>query len=85
MHDPRESHLNALKCILRYVKGIISHGLQLYKSALTGLVAYSDADWADCPTGRRSTSGYCIFIGDNLVSLSAKRQHTVSHSSAEAE
>lgn len=44
MHDPRESHLHALKRVLRYVKGTISHGLRLYKSKTNDMVAYSDAD-----------------------------------------
>ncbi|GKB35278.1 ribonuclease H-like domain-containing protein [Tanacetum coccineum] len=49
------------------------------------LVAYSDADWVGCPTTRRSTSGYCMFLGNNLLSWSAKRQPKLSRSSAEAE
>nr|GEY24770.1 ribonuclease H-like domain-containing protein [Tanacetum cinerariifolium] len=53
--------------------------------SLVDLVAYSDADWASCPTTRRSTSGYCVFLGNNLLSLSAKCQPTLSRSSAEAE
>nr|GEW90284.1 ribonuclease H-like domain-containing protein [Tanacetum cinerariifolium] len=57
MHDPREPHLSALKRILRYVQGTLSYGLQLFSSSTTYLVAYSDADWAGCPTTRRSTSG----------------------------
>ncbi|XP_026458745.1 uncharacterized protein LOC113359302 [Papaver somniferum] len=84
MHDPWEPHMQALKRILRYLQGTLDHGLFLYATTLTGLTAYSDADWAGCPDSRRSTSGYCIFLGDNLVSWSSKRQATVSRSSAEA-
>nr|GEX20781.1 copia protein [Tanacetum cinerariifolium] len=63
----------------------LDHGLQLYASSTSQLVAYSDADWAGCPTTRCSTSGYCVFLGDNLPIWSSKRQHVTSRSSAEAE
>nr|GEW16869.1 ribonuclease H-like domain-containing protein [Tanacetum cinerariifolium] len=49
------------------------------------LIAYSDADWAGCLATRRSTSGYCVFLGDNLLTWSSKRQDTLSRSSDEAE
>jgi hypothetical protein len=49
------------------------------------LVAYSDADWAGYSTTRRSTSGYCVFLGNNLLSWSSKRQPMLSRSSAAAE
>ncbi|GKA07840.1 ribonuclease H-like domain-containing protein [Tanacetum coccineum] len=75
MHDPRDPHFTALKRILRYVRGTIDHGLQLYVSSTSQLTAYTDTDWAGCPVTRRSTSGYCVFLGDNLLSWSAKR-HT---------
>jgi hypothetical protein len=84
MHDPRESHFLLLKRILRYLKGSLDLGLTLYSSSSHNLVAYSDADWAGCPDTRRSTSGFCIFLGDNLISWSSRRQPTVSRSSAEA-
>ncbi|GKC27532.1 ribonuclease H-like domain-containing protein [Tanacetum coccineum] len=85
LHDPRELHLAALKRILRYVQGTLDLGLHLYAFSTTSLVGYTDADWAGCPSTRRSTSGYCVFLGDNLLSWSVKRQHTLSRSSAEAE
>jgi hypothetical protein len=84
MHDPREAHLALIKRIL-YVKGTLSAGLHIGTGLVDKLIAYSDADWAWCPDSRRSTSGFCVFLGDSLVSWSSKRQTTVSRSSAEAE
>ncbi|GJR96029.1 ribonuclease H-like domain-containing protein [Tanacetum coccineum] len=85
MHDPREPHLPALKRILRYVHDTLDYDLQLYSSSTSSLVAYSDADWVSYPTTRRSTLGYCVFLGNNLLSSSSKRQYTLSRSSFEAE
>ena len=85
MHDPREPHLAALKRILRYIRGTLHLGLLLRLSRQTDLVVYSDVDWAGCPNTRKSTSNYVVFLGDNLISWSSKRQTAVSRSSAEAE
>nr|GFB71106.1 ribonuclease H-like domain-containing protein [Tanacetum cinerariifolium] len=85
MHDPRDPHFTSLKRILRYVRGTLYYGLQLHVSSTTQLSAYTDADWAGCPVSRWSTSRYCVFLSDNLLSWSAKRQATLSRSSAEAE
>ena len=73
MHDPRELHLVALKRILRYIRGALHMGLLLRPTSTTELIAYTDADWAGCPDTRKSTSGYAVFLGDNLVSWSSKR------------
>ncbi|KAL6312348.1 hypothetical protein AAG906_008002 [Vitis piasezkii] len=73
--DPTD-HFRALKRILRYVKGIAHHGLQLHKQSTRDLLGYSDADWAGCPDTRRSTTGYAIFFGANLISWSSKKQST---------
>jgi hypothetical protein len=85
MHYPREPHLTALKRLLRYLRGTVDYDLLLHRSSPVELVVYTDADWAGCPDTRRSTSGYAVFLGGNLVSWSSKHQHVVSHSSAEAE
>ncbi|GJU20676.1 ribonuclease H-like domain-containing protein [Tanacetum coccineum] len=81
MHDPREPHLNAMKRVLRYIRGTTDLGLQLFRSTTSQLIAYSDANWAGCPATHRST---CVFLGDNLLTWSSKRQDTLSRSSAEA-
>ncbi|GJZ19914.1 ribonuclease H-like domain-containing protein [Tanacetum coccineum] len=57
----------------------------LFRSTTSQLIAYSDADWAGCQATCRSTSRYCVFLGDNLLTWSSKRQDTLSRSSAEAE
>ena len=73
MHAPRDSHWTLVKRILRYIRGTMSLGLTLTASASTDLVAYSDADWAGCPDTRRSTSGYCVYLGPSLISWSSKQ------------
>ncbi|GJU95049.1 NBS-containing resistance-like protein [Tanacetum coccineum] len=78
-------YMAALKRILRYIQGTLQFGLHLTKSSTNSLVSYTDANWAGCPDTARSTSGYCVYLGDTLVSWSSKRQPTLSRSSAEAE
>ncbi|XP_057514981.1 uncharacterized mitochondrial protein AtMg00810-like [Actinidia eriantha] len=84
MYCPRLSHFIAVKQILRYIKGTLHQGLLFTKGSLN-LSAYSDADWAGNSLDKRSTSGYCVFLGDNLIFWSAKKQPTVARSSTEAE
>jgi hypothetical protein len=85
MHDPREPHLTAAKRILWYLQGTLDHSLLLRRASTSGLIVYTDVDWAGCPDTHRSTSGYAVFLGDNLVSWSSKHQNVVSRSSAETE
>jgi len=85
MHDPRTQHMTSLKRIIRYIKGTIQHGIHLSPSPVDTLITYTDVGWGGCPDTRRSTSGYCVYLGNNLISWSAKRQSTLSRSSGEAE
>lgn len=85
MHEPTVTHLKLVHRILRYLKGTLSMSLHLTSDTTLTLSAFSDSDWAGCPTTRRSTTGYCIFLGSNIISWCAKKQHTISRSSTEAE
>lgn len=85
MHQPTTLHWQATKCLLRYLQG--SHNLQLLLSSQNqfALAAFSDSDWANDTKDRRSTTAYCIFLGNSLVSWSSMKQPTISRSSTEAE
>jgi hypothetical protein len=85
MHDPRETHLTAVKRTLRYLRGTLDYGLLLQRSVSSELTVYTDVDWVGYPDTRWSTSGYAVFLDANLVSWSSKRQNVISRSSAEAE
>ncbi|XP_020270978.1 uncharacterized protein LOC109846165 [Asparagus officinalis] len=85
MQKPCSSHLAAVKRIFRYVKGTLSLGLRFSKDDSLQIRAFSDVDWAGCPDSQRSTTGYVVFLGQNLLSWGSKKQSTISRSSAEAE
>jgi hypothetical protein len=85
LHAPTTVHLTAAKRILRYVRGTIDLEFQIIRSDSILVSGFSDADWARCVDDRRSTSGFVVFLGSNLVFWSARKQPTVSRSSTEAE
>ncbi|XP_019175853.1 PREDICTED: uncharacterized protein LOC109171181 [Ipomoea nil] len=85
MHSPTNDHWALLKRVLRYIKGTQDYGLRLSVSSSSDLHAFTDSDWAGCPVDRKSTSGYAVFLGDNLVSWVSRKQRTVARSSTEAE
>ncbi|GJY42604.1 putative RNA-directed DNA polymerase [Tanacetum coccineum] len=75
MHAPTENHWSAVKRILRYLHG----------NPDTSLEAFSDADWAGNSDDRRSTGGFAIYLGSNLISWTARKQRTILCSFTEAE
>ncbi|WJZ84043.1 hypothetical protein VitviT2T_003671 [Vitis vinifera] len=85
MPSPRHLHLAAIRRIIRYLRGSPTRELFFPTGSSLQLVAYSDVDWAGCPNTRRSTTGWCMFLGDALISWKCKKQDRVSKSSTEAE
>ena len=82
---PKESHLTAVKQIIRYINGTPDYGLWYSKDSNACLVKYSDADWAGSVDDRKSTLEGCFYLGNNLVSWMSKKQNFVTLSIAEAE
>ncbi|KAJ9552664.1 hypothetical protein OSB04_016709 [Centaurea solstitialis] len=83
--NPKESHLAAVKRILRYLKRTPEMGLWYPKDSSFELISFTDSDYGGCKLDRKSTSGSCQFLGDKLVSWTSKKQNCISTSTAEAE
>jgi hypothetical protein len=85
MHNPSEDHMDVVIRILRYLKASPGKGLMFSKNSHLKINGYTDADWAGSILDRKSTSGYFMFVGGNLVTWRSKKQKVVALSSAEAE
>lgn len=85
MQNPRDSHDQAALHVPRYLKGSSWHGLFYSTQSDFKLSAFSDSDWASCPTTFSSTAGFFITLGDSPISWRTKKQAVVSRSFAEVE
>ncbi|KAJ9543903.1 hypothetical protein OSB04_023610 [Centaurea solstitialis] len=83
--QPKDSHLQAVKRIFRYLKGHSKLGLWYPHDSPFDLLAYTDSDYGGANMDRKSTTGGCQFLGSRLVSWQCKKQTSVSTSTAEAE
>src|ERR1044072_4074451 len=83
--EPKVSHINQVKRILKYVSGTYNYGMLYSHGCEPILSGYCDADCVGSVDDRNSTSGGCLYLGNNLVSWFSKKQNCVSLSTAEAE
>lgn len=83
--NPKITHIKAVKRILRYISGTSDLGLWNTKETNTNLVGFSDADWAGDLDDRKSTTGGCFYLENNLVSWYIRKQNCVFLSTAESE
>jgi hypothetical protein len=82
---PKQSHLQAVKMIFKYLKETMTYGLWYPRNQNLPLTAYSDADWENCVDERKSISGEAFFLGDSLVAWLSKKQASISLSTIEVE
>ena len=84
-NDPGEKHWQAVKHLLRYLKGTADYCLKFDKNSPGDVVGYSDADWAADIDSRSSVSGFVFVAQGGAISWASKRQKSVATSSCEAE
>jgi hypothetical protein len=86
IESPTTEHLNAVKCILRYITGTIDFGCHYWRSGKElRLLGYSDADMGDDINTRKSTTGVVFYLGSSLVTWQSQKQKVVALSTCETE
>ncbi len=82
--NPTESHIVAVKRLLRFINATKSRCLVIDGKQKDDFVAYCDSDWGG-NIQSRSTTGYCIIFAGFALLYRSHRQHAVATSSSQAE
>ncbi|XP_070662213.1 uncharacterized mitochondrial protein AtMg00810-like [Malus domestica] len=85
MHSPTSIHWEMVKILHMYLKGSVGKGILMKKNGSTQIMGYIDAEWPGNALDRRSTTGFCTFVGGNFVTWKSKKQAVIARSSAEVE
>ena len=84
INQPRKPHYEVAVRVLRYLKGTAGQGSLYSLKNDMKMAAYCDSDLAACPITRKSSTRFCIFLDNSLISWKSKKQNTISRSSVEA-
>ena len=85
MHNPGQSHWNAVKHVFRYLTGTKEHGILFGPNKTSSIVGYTDSDFASCVDNRKSTTRYCFKFGNGAISWKSKFQECTATLTIEAE
>jgi hypothetical protein len=85
LEDPAERHWEMGVRVLRYLKGTVDYGLEFQKGQESCLRGYADSDWVSDKATGRSTRGFVLFLGTNVVNWKSKRHRSVATSTTSAE
>lgn len=84
MHSLTVNHWSVVKHLLKYLQHTKTWSFIIFVSPYLHLQAFTNADYAGSIADRKSTGGFAIFLGDNLISWTSKKQWTVVCSSTES-
>jgi hypothetical protein len=73
MWKPLKGHMELVNQLLRYLKASPGIGLLMKNNGRIDIVAYTDINWAGNPIDRKFTTGFCMFVGGNLVTWKSKK------------
>ncbi|XP_022863111.1 uncharacterized protein LOC111383266 [Olea europaea var. sylvestris] len=86
-YKPNETSTNAafaVSIVSQHMHSLKEVNLEA-KNKRKGVEIFNGADWAGSTEDRRSTTGYCTFVSENLITCRSKKQNIVKRSISEAE
>lgn len=81
LSSPCQCHLDVAFKVVCYLKHTLGQGILLSATSSLKLTAYGDADWGSCPLSRQSLTGYCVTLGNSVLSWKSKKRNYMASKS----